>query len=867
MKINYKDFVSENDYVINEENLKWAFYKLKSYYYYYKSSLYLKKKIIDFENKYKNNPNIFKNISDKINNHFLNGTYQFSDEHINFCAYPKKNSIKIGADSYIASDVNYFTDFEIEVYLVDIIFCMNLYNRFSGKISEFSYGSLFSGRLQQSKNPMENIYLIDSYQNGYKKWRNLAEEVINENLNQGSTIVVLDIKKCFYNIRFNFNKVLEHLKLSLNDSAIYMKSIYTCYTSNYFKEILKIQKNANESILPVGLISSGIILNVLFKQFDEKIGHSNGIEKYGRYVDDIFISFSNTNGGETLKELFSTHLGELFNFENDEIYIKNDFLAKSKILINGDKATKRFVSASIKYEKENIDYKSFFKSTSFIDYDEDDFSSDPASNSPEDRSLNQIRNLIFTLKNSNKKDDLFIYNFSDSELLNMYCLWFDMFKLLNENKSVLKNRLEKCISSLKIKDNTCSSYLTATFRNELNDAYTFSNCSVSDLKYMLNVDASTKLKIIDEKIKGTFNKIVPFTITLADISYYLSCIRLHDQKSNLLKETNEKYLEINSFSFSGFLDSLDFVEEKYDVDDILVRRNFSSNIDDKKYKSVKAAVACLNMENLISDEINWVLPTDYDLNTILEVINGAAKAGAEYILFPEFAFDKSWILPICYFCRSKRITLIGGIRHFKYSDGSIGNLTLIYESNSGLVRLKEKHYLPPLEKQIINYDLKSTYYEPAIKKTIFINDGRLFYSICTCYEITNLSYRAKFLDNINALFVPVFNKDTSYFNNIISSFSRDASCFVLQSNSNHLGDSRITRPTESEQMDLVKLKGGINAYFVIGEINIMNLNKNHEKFLDGLKDIDKHKKVITKDYISKKEPKIKPLSAQNHKPI
>ncbi len=66
---------------------------------------------------------------------------------------------------------------------------------------------------------------------------------------------------------------------------------------------------------------------------------------------------------------------------------------------------------------------------------------------------------------------------------------------------------------------------------------------------------------------------------------------------------------------------------------------------------------------------------------------------------------------------------------------------------------------------------------------------------------------------------------TLYFSNIVTSFARDASCFVAVSNDNEFGDSRITGPYGHTKIDIVKLKGGLNHYFVVGGIDFKSLRE------------------------------------------
>ena len=70
----------------------------------------------------------------------------------------------------------------------------------------------------------------------------------------------------------------------------------------------------------------------------------------------------------------------------------------------------------------------------------------------------------------------------------------------------------------------------------------------------------------------------------------------------------------------------------------------------------------------------------------------------------------------------------------------------------------------------------------------------------------------------------------------MESVSRDIHCYFIQSNSSDFGDSRITRPSKSYNMDIVRLKGGINDRIVVGEIDIQKLREFQYKEFELQKD-------------------------------
>lgn len=162
------------------------------------------------------------------------------------------------------------------------------------------------------------------------------------------------------------------------------------------------------------------------------------------------------------------------------------------------------------------------------------------------------------------------------------------------------------------------------------------------------------------------------------------------------------------------------------------------------------------------------------------------------------------------------------------------------------------------------------YDEPSNPFYYIIDNGKYKYSVMTCFEATNIFDRSLLCDEIEILYMPVCNRDTSYFSNIISSYSRDASCFIVQSNINNYGDSRITGPYSQVKADIVRLKGGKNHYFVIGEINLNDMIVKHNKWIEFEKELINYNFIFDSEEELKKhfneyhEMKSKPLSAGNH---
>lgn len=123
-----------------------------------------------------------------------------------------------------------------------------------------------------------------------------------------------------------------------------------------------------------------------------------------------------------------------------------------------------------------------------------------------------------------------------------------------------------------------------------------------------------------------------------------------------------------------------------------------------------------------------------------------------------------------------------------------------------------------------------------------------------CSELTNICYRSALRGEIDALFVPEWNKDIETFNALVESAALDIHAYVIQCNHRQFGDSRIRAPfKESWKRDILRVKGGLTDYCVIGEIDTHSLRrfqsnyrspgKNFKPVLDGFQ-INHERKML-----------------------
>ncbi len=82
---------------------------------------------------------------------------------------------------------------------------------------------------------------------------------------------------------------------------------------------------------------------------------------------------------------------------------------------------------------------------------------------------------------------------------------------------------------------------------------------------------------------------------------------------------------------------------------------------------------------------------------------------------------------------------------------------------------------------------------------------------------------------VDVLFAPVWNMDVHYYNSLVESASRDLHCFIVLVNTTQFGDSRITRPSNHDRRDKLRVKGGTvsdhKAIVMVSDLEIDNLRK------------------------------------------
>lgn len=205
----------------------------------------------------------------------------------------------------------------------------------------------------------------------------------------------------------------------------------------------------------------------------------------------------------------------------------------------------------------------------------------------------------------------------------------------------------------------------------------------------------------------------------------------------------------------------------------------------------------------------------------------------DYLVLPELSVPVQWFIKIAQKLGSRGISLITGVEYIPDGRGSVQNEVWASLQNSqgayrsSIIYRQDKQSPAPGELESLSR-LAGLTLKPAVrwKQPPVISHSGFIFSIVICSELTNIDYRSALRGKIDALFVPQWNRDLHTFEALVESASLDIHAYVIQANNRTYGDSRIRVPAAEEwERDIVRHRGGIHDYTVIGEIDLTSLRR------------------------------------------
>lgn len=318
----------------------------------------------------------------------------------------------------------------------------------------------------------------------------------------------------------------------------------------------------------------------------------------------------------------------------------------------------------------------------------------------------------------------------------------------------------------------------------------------------------------------------PYLVTMYDFSMIFCIMQLETRENHFGKFESIYNDQIKNYVTSNYLvpDNISVVKQLIRVDKFNDKNAFLVQVNNSKKDKLRLAIANVrlnhdNFKKLVIDHPNRSYQRYNDLS---KLINAAIDERADMLIMPEAYMPFEWLATVARTCAKNNLAIVTGIEHIKLGT-KVFNLTatiLPYEdllNKSAFISFHLKNHYAPAEKQEINgyrlNEMKGGHYE-------LYKWHDCYFPVYCCYELTSIMQRAMFQSYADFLVAIEWNRDVNYYSNILESLSRDVHCYCVQVNSSDYGDSRITKPSKTEEKDIMRTKGGINSTILVDEIDI-----------------------------------------------
>lgn len=391
-------------------------------------------------------------------------------------------------------------------------------------------------------------------------------------------------------------------------------------------------------------------------------------------------------------------------------------------------------------------------------------------------------------------------------------------------------------------------YVKTTSENQVNLINRKTHINLFELNFDLLHRSPRPIKFWECCIASAFEELNDFSkdksVTI-DNDGYLKTDILYDLMTHVQNDANEN--EENEYSQSSqdrcYLDRAFDIYiagnknhlNQYDLEEN-IKKEFFVKVEDsfeinknKKLNNPKIAFANTKIfeENILNSILDKPNLSVDRYNKLAKILKKAREEKADIVLFPECFIPINLLSTVTRYACDNESLLISGLEHVTINNTSFNFVvTVLPVEVNGIkdatVILRLKNNYSPGEENLIN---KNHLIVPKPKKELvqIINWRNLYFSVCYCFEMANITHREKLKGKIDLLVGIEWNKDIPYFSNIVEASSRDLHCYVAQVNTSNYGDTRLSQPTESALKDILKLKGGINDLIIVGEINTKKL--------------------------------------------
>lgn len=292
--------------MISIEQIIEAYSKLKAYIYYDNFNLFLRKQLSDFETNNIDLNSTFQKLTDDINYYLqsggINDSLNDKIENVGYFIIPKSFKSSFSSDPLLISNkdskeyqIDKITQLfkgDIELHIISTLWIIIEGVKLQSKIGSDNYGYHLPINKSTGKIESEKL-LFTKYFDKYQEWRDRGIKSAKQQIDEKNNVLLLslDIKNFFHSCSIDFSELKKDLNQKSHSLTDLIEYIHLKYTNIVGNNKTKAQNDF--PLLPIGLVSSGVIANWFLSDFDKKLKEKTTPVYYGRYVDDIFIVISN----------------------------------------------------------------------------------------------------------------------------------------------------------------------------------------------------------------------------------------------------------------------------------------------------------------------------------------------------------------------------------------------------------------------------------------------------------------------------------------------------------------------------------------------------------------------------------------------
>lgn len=366
---------------------------------------------------------------------------------------------------------------------------------------------------------------------------------------------------------------------------------------------------------------------------------------------------------------------------------------------------------------------------------------------------------------------------------------------------------------------------TNAFYEELDNIKKLKEISVTEiLKCKKSLDLSINNKLIDLSpihLRVEDLNLLKFYSHLKTTELCIINNQIAEEMSTTCQNSYKNCIDVNTSSADGPRFSSFNFEYKKD------KNKFIIGISNIHIKEEDILSAIQGAPNLSEDRYSQ----------IREIITQAQKNNVDLLVFPELSIPIEWMQLIQKHLKNKNMGVIFGLEHIIVNNGNnrfCGNFLITMlpvkcktngeEETTFMFTLPRlKYFYAPEEAQTIEDNRLAVPSEITNRVYYIFKWKGAYFSAYNCFEIACIEDRSIMKSQVDFLTISEWNKDTTYYDNIVHSAARDLHCYVVQVNTSKYGHSCLVAPKKSVESNPVFIKGGNNAALLATQIEIEKL--------------------------------------------